>query len=583
MRWIIRQPWAECEQAATRLGVNSFTAQLLYNRGLTSRDEVQAFLSPHARDLPDPSLLPHAEAAAELLVRQIADRRRIVIYGDYDVDGIAGSAILWHLLRTAGADVSIYTPHRIEEGYGVNSEALTTLREQGAETVVTVDCGITAVEQAALARRLGLTLIITDHHALGDKLPEADALVHPCLNDQYPNRHLCGAGVAFKLAWALARRLSARPGDRSAGRGDRISEPLRGCLLEAMGLAALGTIADVVPLIGENRILALHGLNQLPNSKLPGIAALVEVARIENRRLESEHVGFWLAPRLNAAGRMGHAREAVELLTSADATRAREIAETLDRQNRLRQATERRIFEEACRQIDEQRLAGDARRGIVVASAKWHAGVVGIVASRVVERYGRPTVLIAIENGEGQGSARSVAHFELHRALADCGAHLLSYGGHAKAAGLRIAADCVEAFTRAFVERANQYLTAKDLDASLHLEAELPLSQVTDTLVRTLGRLRPFGEGNPKPLFASTWLTLDGQPRTVGQNNDHLAFTLSEGSIQRRAIAFRQARHLDRLLEHRRCRVAFEPMANTFNGQTSIELRVVDMQFPDFS
>lgn len=322
MRWIIKTPWAKCDATARHLGVHPLIVQLLFNRGLTQPDPMRDFLEPRMSMLHPPADLPGANEAAALLVTKIRDRRRICIYGDYDVDGITGTAILWHLLKLAGADVTYYIPHRIEEGYGVNSESLRQLAREGIDTVVTVDCGITAIDEACVARKLGLTLVITDHHRWSTTLPDAHAIVHPAIGKSYPNPDLCGAGVAFKLAWAIARELS---------NAEKVTPEFRDYLTSSIGLVALGTIADVVPLLGENRVLARFGLANLPASRLCGLNALIESARLgDQAKLDSEHVGFWLAPRLNAAGRMGHAFLAAELLTRADETRAREIAEYLE-------------------------------------------------------------------------------------------------------------------------------------------------------------------------------------------------------------------------------------------------------------
>ena len=576
-RWLIAPAWQGREQAGRRLAIPSLIAQLLANRGLAALDgepdldSIRAFLSPEMKSLPDPDLLPGAVAAAELIARKIRERKPIAIYGDYDVDGITGIAILWHLLKLADATVKYYIPHRIEEGYGLNGDALRQLHGEGVDTVITVDCGITAVEEARVARELGLTLIITDHHTPGAVLPEAARVVHPCTAEGYPNPNVCGAGVAFKLAWAIARNLSGSL---------RVSAKFRDFLKEAVSLAALGTVADVVPLLGENRVLVKYGLSSLGESSLVGVRSLIETARLEGKKLNSEHIGFGLAPRLNAAGRMGHAHLAAELLTDADESRSREIAAYLEEQNRKRQTLERRIFTEACERIETGKLASDAHRGLVVAGEDWHAGVIGIVASRVVERYHRPTVLISLADGQGQGSARSISRFPLHKALGECGEHLLSWGGHAMAAGLRISADRLESFTEAFVGRANQWLTGRDLEPMLRLDAEIGLGELTDALVRDLDRLAPFGQANPQPRFASPTLSLEGEPRTVGRNGEHLSFSLTDGRTRRRAIAFGLAKHKDALCRHRRCRVAFQPTINTFNERTSVELQVIDLAFP---
>lgn len=570
--WTISPPWPQCAAAARRLGIHPLLAQVLHNRGVTDPEAVRTFLKPELKALLAPETLPGAVAAAEIIARKIRDRRPIVIYGDYDVDGITGTAILWHLLTLAGACVSFYVPHRLEEGYGVNAEALRQIRRDGADTVITVDCGITAVEEAKVARQIGLTLIVTDHHAPGPVLPETDAIVHPTVAAGYANPNLCGAGVAFKLAWAIARTLS---------QSERVSPAFRKFLVDATSLAALGTIADVVPLNGENRVLARYGLLGVNDTRLIGLRALIESARLADQRIDSEHVGFWLAPRLNAAGRMGHAQLAVELLTLADASRAKEIAVYLESQNRGRQSTERAIFARACEMIESGNLASDARRAIVLASEDWHAGVIGIVASRIVDRYCRPTVLISLENGQGQGSARSIRHFEMHRALAECAEHLDAFGGHAMAAGLRIRPERIEPFTESFVELANRTLTARDLDPSLRLDAEVSLCDLPDALVYELQKLAPFGTGNPKPKFASGMLQLSGEPRVVGKDGRHVQFALTDGRIVRKAIAFNQKDALRPLLDHRRCRVAFEPIIDTYNGRTSVKLQVIDMAFPE--
>lgn len=568
MQWIIKQPWPGCDSTARRLGIHPLVAQLLYNRGVDKPELMRAFLEPKMSMLHSPDELPGAKEAAALIVSKIHEQKRIVIYGDYDVDGITGTAVLWHLLKLAGADVSLYIPHRIDEGYGLNADAVRQLARDGQDVIITVDCGITAVEETKIARDLGLTVIITDHHRSGSTLPNAHAIVHPAIGGAYPNPDLCGAGVAFKLAWAIAKHLS---------NAERVSPEFRDFLTAAVGLVSLGTIADVVPLLGENRVLARFGLANLKESRLCGLNALIESAKLADQKLNSEHVGFWLAPRLNAAGRMGHAVLAAELLTRANAERAREIAQYLEEQNRSRQSMERRIFNEAVEVITERKLAADGRRAIVVAGEGWHAGVIGIVASRVVDRFKRPAILISLDNGEGQGSGRSIPHFDLHKALGECAPHLIGFGGHSMAAGLKIKRDKVDSFTESFVERANQTLTAHDLEPILRLDAEAPPSAWSLQLVRELEKMGPFGAGNPKPKFASPVLHLDGEPRTVGKHANHLQFCLTDGRSRIKAIAFDQADKLEPLRMRRQCRVAYEPCLNEFNGRVSVEMQVIDI------
>ncbi len=571
-RWIIEPPWKGREQLAARLRVAPVVAQVLHNRGLEDVEKARRFLDPQLSDLHAPESLTGVGAAADRLARAARQRERIVIYGDYDVDGMTGIAILWHCLHAAGADCGFYVPHRIDEGYGLNADAVERLASEGAKVVVTVDCGVTACDEARRARELGIDLIITDHHAPPEVLPDAFAIVHPQLGD-YGNPHLAGSAVAMKLAWALAQRLTPS----FAG---RVSQAYRDLLVEALSLAALGTIADVVPLTGENRVLARHGLLGLRHSRLPGIRALIEATGLTGERLDSYHVGFVLAPRLNAIGRMGHARLAVELLTRADEVRSREIALYLGQQNRQRQALERKLLQQARQMVIQSGMDGLNRRAIVLARQEWHAGVIGIVASRLVEEFCRPAVLIALDGEEGQGSARSVRHFPMHEALERCKAHLLSYGGHAMAGGLRIRADTVDAFTEALIVHANDALSPADLQPRVQLEGEIDVVDLTEPVVNDLKRLGPFGQGNPKPRWATSWVDLVGEPRIVGKGGDHLQLTVRQGQAVRRGIAFGQAGCEQALRDHRRCRLAFEPIINEFSGRRSVELQVVDFQWP---
>jgi single-stranded-DNA-specific exonuclease len=571
--WIIEPEWPGRMEAARRLGVSPIVAQILHNRSLDDVEAARQFLSPQLGNLHPPEQLPGVVEAAERIGDAVRANRKIVLYGDYDVDGIAGVAILWHVLRMGGADVDFYVPHRLEEGYGLNADALRKIAEQGAKLVITVDCGVTACAEARLAREVGLELIITDHHAPKEELPEG-LVVHPALESRYPNPHLCGAGVAFKLAWAIAQRLSG---------SKKVTPEFREYLIDATSLAALGTIADVVPLVGENRVIARFGLTGLAASKQPGIAALIDAANLRSEKLDAYHVGFWLAPRINAAGRMGHARLAVELFTRADAARAREIAAYLEDQNKQRQTIERKTLKHAVELVEHRRMDADGCHGIVLAEENWHAGVIGIVAARLVERFHRPTVLIAMDGETGQGSGRSVRHFHLHDALARCQEHLMTFGGHEMAAGLRIRRDRVGAFTEAFTQVANNRLSPADLRAKIRLDGEARLAELDEKLVTDVGGLGPFGPSNPRPKLATDWLAIDGEPRCVGRSGDHLQFALRENGKLRKAIGFRLGGYLQDLLDHRRCRVAFVPILNEFNGSRNVELEVIDIQFPETS
>lgn len=571
MRWQISPPVGDFVRAAGQWGIPSLVARLLLNRGLTEGQPADSFLCPQLRDLIPPDRLPGTKKAASILAEAVRSKKRIVLYGDYDVDGIMGVAMLWQVLAKVGADVSFYVPHRVEEGYGLNREAVGNLVEEGAELIVTVDCGISGANEASFLHQKGVPLIITDHHVPPAVIPTAEVIVHPLLDPSYPNPDLCGAGVAFKLAWALAQEW---------GDGGRARPDLRHLLMEMLPLAALGTIADVVPLVGENRIIARHGLEGLVKTNQVGLRALIESAGLNGQRVSDYDVGFKLAPRINAAGRMGHARLAVELFTRADANRAREIAAYLEEHNRSRQAAERRISKQAIEIVERHKLGGDARRAIVLASDGWHAGVIGIVASRIVDRYHRPTILIALNGPEGQGSGRSIRGFDLSAALSSCADHLISHGGHAMAAGLRVAPERVGPFTEAFVSLANNRLTAQDMVRLLRIDAEVSLSELTLPTMTAVMQLAPFGMGNPRPVLASGCLELSQEPRCVGKNQEHLQATFRENGTTIRAIGFGLGGHLEDLKQHRRCRVAFEPIINEFNGRRSVEMQMVDVQFP---
>jgi single-stranded-DNA-specific exonuclease len=435
------------EELSRRSSLPPLLAQLLLNRGISDPNRAIAYLDAKLGALTDPEQIPGAADAANLIVQAIRDGRKIVIYGDYDVDGVCGTSILWQCLQIAGAkDVGYYIPHRVEEGYGVNADALRALAtEEKASLVVTVDCGISAVKEADLARELGLQFIITDHHTIGPELPRAHAIVHPRLDSpDAPCADHCGAAVAFKLAWQICKQF---------GDGKRASPQLRDYLMRSLGLVALATVADMVPLSDENRIIVRHGLAGIASSPSVGLRALMEVAGcLGKKRLSTATIGFGLAPRINAAGRLERARRAVEMLTTQDPDLASEIARELDSYNLRRQEVERRIVEEA-RAMVEAQGGVESRKSIVLAHKDWHAGVIGIVAGRLVEHYHRPTIILAIGEEVVQGSARSIPGFDLYSALAACSDGLIAFGGHPAAAGLKLTEAHLPVFAELFEAR----------------------------------------------------------------------------------------------------------------------------------
>ncbi len=577
-RWNVAAPDAGARELAERLKTSPLIAQILLGRGMREPAECQDFLRPSLKCLHDPAGIPNLTKAAERIARAIRDGEKIVIYGDYDVDGITATAILWHAVRVLGGRAAFYIPHRIEEGYGISDEAIGQLCDGGAKLIVSVDCGITAMEPAKIARDRGVDLIVTDHHEWHESgaaalLPDCYAIVHPRLPHEgpaYANASLCGAGVVFKLAWGIGLAISG---------ANRVSETFRAFLIEATALAALGTIADVVPLVGENRVLAHFGLSGLKQSKLVGIKALIESAGLTGQKLDSVHVGFLLAPRLNACGRMGHARLAVEMMTSADQAKAGEIAVYLETQNRARQAIERRILGEAVAQVTELGLDKDGSCAIVLAQEGWHAGVIGIVASRIVDRYHRPAIMIALSNGQGQGSGRSIFGFHLARALQACGEHLEGYGGHEMAAGLRLKTENLDGFRHAFCEHAKCSIRPEMLIPEIHLDCLADLAQVTEALVTDLKRLGPFGHGNRKPVLCCRGLEVAAPPRRVGPSGEHLQLHVRQGQHSLKCIAFGYGQLLDNLTPGTPIDLAVEPTINEFNGRSSVELEIRDLQF----
>jgi len=561
---------------ARSLNGSPILAQLLLNRQVMDAEGAQRFLSAPMKELHDPELLPGVNLAVELLLDAVREGKRICVYGDYDVDGVTGTAILLTCLKHLGAQVEFHVPHRLEEGYGLNSQTLSTLAERGVQLVVTVDCGICSLEEVAHARSIGMQIIVTDHHEPKGELPNADALIHPRIpigsngsTTFYPFGGLCGAGVAFKLAWALCKKHCG---------SDKVTPVLREFLLDAIAYAAMGTVADVVPLFGENRIFVRHGLHRLHQKPSLGLQALLRCAKLDAKScIDAVDVGFTLAPRINAAGRLGTARLAVELLTTLSPERAATLADFLERQNQQRQTLERRILTEA-RGLAE--AEGDAP-ALILASADWHAGLLGIVASRLADQFARPVLMIALPTGEGlgQGSGRSVPGFRLHQALEDCTQDLMSHGGHAAAAGFRIQPSLIPIFRERFFAVVSRQLGEKPMRATLKLDAEVPLSALTPGLLNGLQQMEPYGSGNPPPMLLAGPVQVAGEPRKVGHGERHLSFRIQQQGRDIKAIAFGMGDRLPELMSEKGlCCIAFTPRFNEWQGQRRVEVEVKDFQ-----
>lgn len=553
-------------------GVPPIVAQLLLCRGVHDPEHVKTFLESKLTGLRDPDELPGCAAAAERVHAAIRDKRKIVIYGDYDADGMTGTAILIICLRLLGADVTYYVPNRLEEGYGLSDEALRTLASRGAQLIISVDCGIASINEADTAKSLGLELIVTDHHEFAERLPDAAAIVHPRLpGHDYPFAGLCGAGVAFKLAWAICQR---------ASQSKKVSEPMRNFLLSAVGLAAIGTIADVVPLLDENRILVHHGLKSLFSQPPLGIRKLLEVTKLhEKSSLDSENIAFMIAPRLNAAGRFGQAQLAVELMTTDSEQRAQQLAEYIHELNGSRDSLERSIMIGANKQIKEE-FDAENDPGFVLAGRDWHVGVIGLVAGRLAEKFGRPVVLISLDKlgvKPGVGSARSGGSTNLHHALSACSEHLVGFGGHAAAAGLKIEESRIEAFRGAFCDQLSTQSTGSVGEVEVCIDGEAPLSQLTAQVVRQIEQMAPFGKGNPRPVLCATGVKLSEPPKKIGGGERHLSLRLVQHRVSMRGVGFGfgdQADELSRI--DTPLDIAYRPVINEFNGRHTVEVQLVD-------
>jgi single-stranded-DNA-specific exonuclease len=557
-RWALTAPAdpAATLALAVELHIPEALAAILVQRGLGSPALAKAFLRPELESLSDPLRWADMRVAVEILKRAIDNSRPILVHGDYDVDGQCAAALLTRVLRAAGATVHAFVPHRITDGYDFGPAGLAEAQRVGAGVIVTCDCGITAVDSVAAARAAGMEVIVTDHHLPGDTLPPASAVLDPRRPDcPSEDKDLCGTGVAFKLAQALVTTLGLSPN----------------LPLHFLDYVALATVADVVPLTGENRILVRHGLKMLADSRWVGLRALVETAGLGGKPLRAGHVGFILAPRLNAAGRIADAKDGLRLLLTEDPAEAGALARELETLNARRQELDQKILDEAIDLADKTLREDD--RALVLAADGWHPGVIGIVASRLVERYGRPTFMIAWEKdgGVGRGSGRSIAGFDLHEALHRTGAHLEKYGGHTMAAGLTIRRERFEDFRVAFLEVAGQLLGPDDMRPSQRVDLELPLGLVNGELERLIRHLEPCGAGNPAPVFGVRGARAVGA-RRVGTN--HLRFTLDDGSGVLPAIGFRWADDVPDSWLAAPLDVAFKLERDEWHGRTTLQARV---------
>jgi single-stranded-DNA-specific exonuclease len=562
LKWVLApEPDPELvARLAGEAGLLPSVAKILVNRQLDTSELINNFLQPKMTDLKDPFTMMGMEKGIDRVTKALFENEKVMIYGDYDVDGITATALLYMVLNKLGAQVSFYLPNRLVEGYGLSREGIDEAKSNGISLIVTVDTGITAVEEIDYAVSQGLDVVVTDHHEPGMTIPRAYAIINPKQPNCGYGGELSGVGVAFKFAQALFRRLNQDERE----------------LEEHLDLVALGTSADIVPLVGENRVLTKFGIRQIARTTKPGLKSLAFVSGLMGKDISTGQVVFILAPRINALGRLGDARQAIRLLSTRDERAAAEIARKLDTENRRRKEIDEKTLHEALDQMEEV-VDLDADRAIVLAAEGWHQGVIGIVASRLVERFHLPTVMISISDGEGKGSARSIPGFHLCEALKECEHLLVKYGGHKYAAGLSIKPENIPEFRIKFKEVSQKYLSAEDIVPKLFIDLELELSEIDDKFMQAMEAFSPFGPQNMRPIFLTRNCEVIGTPYVVG--NNHLKMRVRKGNSVFDVIGFGFG-DMARVISDRGCLVdiVYAVEYNTHNDVTQIQIRLRDIK-----
>lgn len=545
------------ENLMKTLNISPVLAKLLTQRGVNTYEEAQKFLYGSLFDLTSPYQLSNMDKALDRIKEALLNKEKVVIYGDYDVDGVCSTVILLDCLKKLGLEANYYVPDRFSEGYGLNPQAIRELAEQGYNLIISVDCGITSVVEVELAKELGLDVIITDHHTPGEELPQAEAVINPKLDENQENYNLCGAGVAFKLAWALSENILSKEE-----------------IFAWLDLAAIATVADIVPLSGDNRIIVKYGLEQIKRTDRPGLKALLSVSGLDIKVISTWHIGFILAPRLNAAGRMETASLSIELLQSNDYSESLKLAEKLNELNNQRKFVEDQILKEAILYI-QTNIDLNQENILIVDGDGWHHGVIGIVASRLTEKYNRPVVLISWEGDEGRGSARSIDNFDLYKALSACQEYLIQFGGHKLAAGLSIKREQLADFKAALLSYCVQLTDESTYYKRQVIDLELDADDVNNLLLEELRLLEPFGEGNPVPCFVWRGIEIIA-PALVGKNQEHFKFKIIPGNFE--AIAFGKPEYSQYPFSILKYDIVFALDENEYLGKKSIQLKVSDLK-----
>ena len=566
MRWKIKQP-SEDHVASLKKEFNTseIIAKVLANRGIESLKSSHDFFNPSNDQLHDPFMMKNMDIAVNRISKNIQNQKPILIFGDYDVDGTTGASLLYLGLKDLNAIVEYYIPHREKEGYGLSSGGIDYAHSIGADLLITCDCGINAFEPVDYANEHGVDIIITDHHIPDKKLPNAYAVLNPKQKGcEYPFKGLCGCGVAFKLISALSEK---------SGIGQNVG-------LNYLDLVALATSADMVPILDENRVLVHGGLDQLEESKSPGIHQLLVQTGLVGESLNVGKLVFGLAPKINAAGRMGDANRTVELLTTSDKTRAEELASILVRENKRRQLIQEDIVNDAIRLVHSQ-VDLENNKVVIIGSKGWHPGVVGIVASRIKDEFSRPAIVIAFDKeGIGKGSARSIPNLDLYEALSYAAKFLEGYGGHPMAAGLTVREEKFENFKSLFLRNVNKILTNDDLIPAISIDGEMALTDINSRFMRFLEKLGPFGPGNMRPKFVSRNLSISGQPRLMGKG-EHIRFIVSQNGRNYPAVGFKLSSHYEDLIRGVPVDIAYVVEVNQWQGQSNIQLNVRDIQLSE--
>ena len=565
-QWVIPQKLCEedrklIQNLSTAMKCPPLIAELLYRKGLTSADKIEEFFQPEMAKLHDPFLFEGMEKAVLRIIAAINSGERITIYGDYDVDGTTSTALLYLGLKRVGANIDFYIPHRMIDGYGLSLNSLDHLKESGSSLIISVDCGVNALEEIEAINANGMEIIITDHHNPKEDLPPAYAIINPKLPGcNYPYPDLAGVGVAYKLLSAIYQKLGIATDDN---------------LMKYMDLVAVGTIADIVPLTGENRIFAYIGLRHLIDKRNLGLNALIQISGMNQKSLDATDIVFGIAPRINAAGRMGSAALAVELLISTEEEKSQELAEIIERQNSLRQQEDQKTFQEACEIIEKKYKNLAQTSCMIISSDNWHQGVIGIVASKLVEKYYRPVIMISFKDGFGSGSGRSVADFDLFEALKKLSPNLHSYGGHKYAVGLTIYQEYLDRFENEITRYVAENLRLEQIKPPLVVDYEIELYNINDFLLNWMERFAPFGPDNNRPVFVTRNALVANYPYNVGRN--HLKIKVAKDGMHLDLIGYNLGDYLTLLRKNSVVDIAYTLEFNRFANKTTIQGKLRDI------